>query len=103
MRTAVRAELRERGIEALGMDSADDVDRTAISGQPPDFIVLEATSELLDDARIQNLIQRVPTLLIASRTLKVALPKDTSVLYRPVRIAEIISRVTDLLAQEHQT
>ena len=32
MRTAVRAELRELGIDALRMDSADDASRAIVSG-----------------------------------------------------------------------
>ena len=97
MRTAIRAELRERGIDALGIDSADDVVRTVGSGRLPDAIVLEATAELLRDPGIQDLIHRVPSVLIASRTVTVPLPEATVVLYRPVRIAEIVNRVSQLI------
>jgi hypothetical protein len=51
MHTAVRAELRELGIDALGMDSADDADRPIASGTFPNVVVLEATQGLLDDSR----------------------------------------------------
>ena len=74
MRTAVRAELRELGIDALGMDSADDAGRAIASGGLPNLVVLEATTELLGDPRIRNLVQRVPAVLIASRTVRVSLP-----------------------------
>ena len=100
MRTAVRAELREKGVEALGMDSADDVGRAIASGGLPNVVVLEATSDLLGDPRIRNLVQRVPTVLIASRTVKVSLPEAPAVLYRPVRVAEIVTRVSELLARD---
>ncbi|HXC61901.1 MAG TPA: hypothetical protein VNV63_04430, partial [Nitrospiria bacterium] len=53
MRTAVRAELREKGVEALGMDLADDVGRVIASGGLPNVVVLEATSDLLGDPRIR--------------------------------------------------
>ena len=83
-RTAVRAELRELGIDALGMDSADDADRAVASSGLPNVIVLEATADLVNNPRIQELVQHVSTILIASRTLKVSLPDTPVVLYRPV-------------------
>ncbi|MGH9681022.1 MAG: hypothetical protein ACRD4Y_13825 [Candidatus Acidiferrales bacterium] len=101
MRTAVRAELLEMGIDARGMDSADDVGRAHASGSLPNAVVLEATVELLDDSRILNLIQAVPTVMVASRTTRVSLPDAAVVLYRPVRIGEIVSRVRELLAPDH--
>jgi len=101
LRTAVRAELREMGIEALGMDSADDAGRANSSGELPNAIVLEAIAELLRDQRIQNLLRRVPAVLIASRTEEVSLPDAAAVFYRPVRVAEIVARVSELLARGH--
>ena len=100
MRTGVRAELREMGIEALGMDSAEDAGRAMASGQLPNVVVLEATEELLGDLRIQNLVHRFPAVMIASRTVKVPLPDTADVLYRPVRITDIVARVTELLARD---
>ena len=98
MRTAVRAELREMGVEALGMDSPDDVDRAVASGGLPNLVVLEATAEFLGSPRIQDLVQHVPAVLIASRTERVSLPDGPALLYRPVSVAEIVSRVSELLA-----
>jgi len=100
MRTAVRAELREMGVEALGMDSADDVGRAVASGGLPNLVVLEATAELLGNSRIQDLVQHVPAILIASRTEEVSLPDGAAVLYRPVSVAEIVTRVSQLLARD---
>ena len=101
MRAAVRAELRELGIDALGMDLADDAGRAIASGGLPNLVVLEATAELLGDPNIQNLVQRVPTVLIASRTIRVSIPDTAAVVYRPVSIAEIVMRVKDLLARDN--
>jgi len=98
MRTAVRAELREMGVEALGMDSADDVDRAIASGGLPNLVVLEATAEFLHSPRIQGLVRHVPAVLIASRAEKVSLPDTPAVLYRPVSVAEIVARVSEILA-----
>lgn len=99
LRTAVRAELRELGIKALGMESADDVGRALRAGQMPSAIVLEAVSHLAADPAIRNLVSHVPTVLIASRTEEVGLPPVTAVLYRPVRIAEILNYIKELLQQ----
>jgi hypothetical protein len=127
LRAAVRAELRERGIDALGMDAADDAGRAIASGQFPAALVVEGISEFASNPAIQNLIARVPTVWIASRTEKIPEPALSSVsadaqhgpfgpgppasssqrnaprrhvgvvLYRPVRIAEIVFAVLDLL------
>jgi DNA-binding response OmpR family regulator len=101
LRTAVRAELRELGIDALGMDSPDDAGHTLASNQMPAAIVLEATAELVGNPAIQNLVKRVPTILIASRTETVMLPNNVDVLYRPVRIGDIVAKVRELLACGH--
>jgi len=101
-RTAVRAELRESGVDALGMESAEDVGRAVASGQMPQAVVLEAAGEIVADSAVQKLISRVPTVLIASRTEKIPLPPASvagaaEVFYRPVRIADIVSRVRQIL------
>ena|ERR1700688_3427602 len=103
MRTAVRAELREIGIDALGMDSEVDAILAMASGGLPNVVVLEATAELLGYPRIQNLVQRVPTVLIASRTVTLSLPDTAAVFYRPVLIAEIVACVSELLARNQAT
>jgi len=101
LRTGVRAELRERGVDALGMESADDAGRAVASGQIPAVIVMEATPEMTGDAAIRQLVERVPAIVIASRTQTVKLPPVDTVLYRPVRIGEIVARVEELLRQGH--
>jgi DNA-binding response OmpR family regulator len=97
LRTALRAELRESGIDARGMDSPNDVAYARASAQIPNVIVVEATPEILDDIRIQSLLRRVPAILIASRTLTIPLPPTAAILYRPVRIADIVARINELL------
>ena len=99
LRTAVRAELRERGIEALGMESADDVGRALAGSEMPGAVVLEATAELAGDPAVQSLVTRVPTVLVASRVETVPLPKVAAVFYKPVRIGEIVDKVNEILAQ----
>jgi DNA-binding response OmpR family regulator len=97
LRAAVRAELRERGIDALGIDSAEDVGQALAGGTTPAVVVLEANPELAGDPAIQGLVGRVPTVLVASRTETVALPRVAAVFYRPVRIGEIVEKVKELL------
>ena len=101
LRTAVRAELRELGIEALGMDSVDDAGRALARNQMPAAMVLEATEELVGNPAIRSLIKRVPTILIASRTEIVPLPAGAAVFCRPVRIGDIVAKVRELLARAH--
>ena len=101
LRTGVRAELRERGVEALGMDVPADAGRAIASGQLPAVVVLEAIPELAGDPGLRKLVESVPTILIASRTETVPLPPVDTVFYRPVRIGEIVARVHELIARGH--
>jgi FixJ family two-component response regulator len=103
LRSAVRAELRERGIDALGMDCADAAGSAIAQGQMPAAVVLEGVTAFLVSPAIQQLISRIPTVLIASRTEKIPLTCGNmrtgrgAVLYRPVLVGEIVSRVIELL------
>src|SRR5579863_4492649 len=101
LRASVRAELREMGVDALGMDSVDEVKRAIAPGGLPSVMVVEALAEFLGDSRIQDLVRQIPAILIAPRTVNVSLPEASAVIYRPVRVADIIVRVRDLLAREH--
>jgi len=101
LRTGVRAELRERGIEALGMDASADAGRAIASGQLPAVVVLEALPELSGDAGIRKLVENVPTILIGSRTETVPLPPVDTVFYRPVTVGEIVARVHELIVRGH--
>ena len=103
LRASVRAELRELDIDALGIDSADDAGRALADNQTPTAIVLEATAELAGNPAIQNLVTRVPTVLIASRTETLPLPLAALVLYRPVTIREIVDQVRALIARADPT
>jgi hypothetical protein len=99
LRTTVRAELRELGIDALGMESADEVGRAIAAGEMPSAILLEAVPQLASGPAVKQLVERVPTVLIASRTETIDLPAVAVVLYRPVRIGEIVEQLQKLLRQ----
>jgi DNA-binding response OmpR family regulator len=101
LRTSVRAELRERAIEALGMESAAQAGAAIAAGEMPAVVVMEAVSDIASDPAIQKLVERVPTILVASRTETVPLPRVDTVLYRPVRIGEIVARIQELLRRGH--
>src|SRR5690348_13150025 len=101
LRAAVRAELRERGIKALGMETADDAGRAIAAGELPSAIVLDANAAVKSDAALQTLLHRIPSVLIASRTTSSTSPSSNEmarkVLFRPVQISEIVAAVLDLL------
>jgi len=101
LRTSVRAELREIGIKALGMETPDEVGAALAAGELPSVVVLEATEPTASAQAVQRLVERIPTVLIASRTETVAMPSVAAVFYRPVRIGEIVARVRELLQQTH--
>ena len=101
LRTAVWVELRELGIEALGMESFEEAGRAFARGRMPAAIVLEATPELVGNPAVPDLVKSVPTILIASRTVTMPLPPGAAVLYRPVRIGDIVAKVRELLMRGH--
>jgi hypothetical protein len=101
LRAAVRAELLEAGIRALGMEEVDDAGRAIAAGQMPSAIILEAVAALTGSSAMQDLVASVPTVLVASRTEAIPLPPVAAVLYRPVRIGEIVESVRKLLQRGH--
>lgn len=97
LRAGVRAELRERGIEALGMETSADAGAALGAGQMPSAIVLDANSKAASEPAIQKLVGHVPSVVVASRTSTVCLGSATKTLFRPVQIREIVTAVLDLL------
>jgi hypothetical protein len=126
LRVAVRAELRERGIEALGMELPDEAGRAIAVGEMPSSMVIEGLPEFTADAAIQQLMKRVPAVVVASRIEKISLAGDPSlaadhtadrasgdasratqtsadrrgkILYRPVTVGQIVAQVLEFLKQ----
>lgn len=97
LRAGVRAELRERGIEALGMETVADARAALTAGQTPSAIVLDANSKAASDSAIQELVGRVPSVVVASRTSTVCLGSAAKTLFRPVQIREIVAAIFELL------
>ena len=100
LRAAVRAELRERGIKALGMETVHDAGRAIAAGELPSAIVLDANAAVTSSAALQTLLHRIPSVLIASRATSTSPSSNETarkVLFRPVQISEIVAAVLDLL------
>ncbi|HKF50920.1 MAG TPA: hypothetical protein VKB26_01290 [Candidatus Acidoferrales bacterium] len=97
LRAGVRAELRELGIKALGMETDADVGAALAVGESPSVVVIDGNSRAASDAAVQQLIKRIPAIVIASRTSTISLGAAAKVLFRPVQIREIVAAVIDLL------
>jgi len=95
LRGAVRAELREAGIAAMGMETVDDMARTIAGGVAPDLVVLDG--QYLHDPQtrqaVQNLASRVPLLVIDSRLNPAPPLPGAQLLSRPVQVKEIVATV----------
>jgi len=95
LRAGVRAELRERGVDALGMETAADAGNALAAGEMPSAIVLDVGAAI--DPAIQTLVSRIPTIVIASRTTTFSPGSAAKVFFRPVQIREIVTSVLELL------
>jgi hypothetical protein len=100
LRGAVRAELRETGIEALGLETVEDMTRVIASGIAPSLVVLDG--EILQNSQtrqaLENLSSRVPTVVIDSRLNPAPPLPGAATMLRPVQIIEIVERILAILA-----
>ncbi len=98
LRASVRAELREMGIEALGMETPEDAAQAAVAGKGPDVVVLEASSATTTPGALGWLARGVPVVVVASRAVPVpGIENAAAVLYRPLRVGDVVERVKALL------
>jgi DNA-binding response OmpR family regulator len=100
LRGAVRAELREAGIEALGMETVEDMAQMIARGTAPAVVVLDGAQLRRPETRqaLQNLSSRVPLLVIDSRLNPAPpLPGGQTIL-KPVQVKEIVARVLAMLS-----
>jgi len=91
----VRAELRERGIGAIGIESAAEAGARIASGDLPSAVVLEAREEI--EPGLESLARRVPFVVVASALGPASWPRAARLLRRPVRVEEIVAAVLDVL------
>jgi len=97
-RATVRAELREQGVEALGMETVDDGAKVLAGGTVPAAVVLDASARDVRSPAVALLAKRVPVLLVASRTQPAPEWKEAAaVLWRPVRVGDVVARLKQLL------
>jgi len=104
LRGAVRAELRERNIDALGFEKIDDLARMIAGGTAPSMVILDA-AEIGDAATresLENLAVRVPLLVIDSRTEPGPAVPGAERIYRPVRIGDMVDRVVAIIAEKNR-
>jgi hypothetical protein len=99
LRGAVRAELREAGIAAMGMETVDDLARTVAGGIAPDLVVLDGGYLHDPPTRqaLRNLASRVPLLVIDSRLNPAPPLPGAEGLFRPVQVKEIVARALAML------
>jgi DNA-binding response OmpR family regulator len=102
LRAGVRAELRERGVDARGMESFDQAAQAMAAGATPDAVVLDAGEGFPGDATasgLARLARMAPFVAVLSgATPPPDLPKEARILQRPVRVGEVVRCVLSLLA-----
>jgi len=100
LRGAVRAELREAGIDALGMETVEDMARTIASGVAPSLVVLDGAQLHKMEIRtaVRNVASRVPILVIDSRVSPAPPLPGARTIPRPVQVKEIVARVLAILS-----
>ena len=96
LRSLVRAELREHGVEALGLESADDAGRIIAAGTMPSVVVLALTSLRGNIAALEPLARRVPILVVTSPGAS-APPWAAATLPRPVTVGDVVARIESML------
>lgn len=99
LRGAVRAELREAGIEALGMETVEELARTIAAGLAPSLVVLDGAQLHKTETRraLQTLASRVPLLVIDSRLNPAPPLPGAQTILKPVQVKEIVASVLAML------
>lgn len=105
-RALVRAELREEGYEALGLETLDEVGkaiaRRDLSPAALVFDLSESDDPDRDLASLHSLAHSLPIILIASHAhlpVPSALPEGITLLYRPLAVSDVLNRVRALLRE----
>lgn len=101
LRGAVRAELREAGVEAMGLESVEDMARVIAGGIAPSLVVLDGAGLHNAERRkaLENLSSRLPVLLIDSRLDPAPPLPVAATMRRPVQIRQIVERVLAMLPE----
>ena len=101
LRAAVRAELREAGVDALGLETAADVGKALGRGLLPLVVVIDAAALDAQPARdaISNLARQVAVLVVDSSLEPAPEIPGTERLTRPLSVGDIVGRVQALLEE----
>jgi DNA-binding response OmpR family regulator len=101
LRATVRAELREAGVDAMGLETADDVGKALANGIVPAVVVIDGEGLEQEQAceAIANLAHRTAVLIIDSKLAPAPTISGAERLARPVRIGDIVARVLARLAE----
>ncbi|MGH9795696.1 MAG: hypothetical protein ACRD5G_13070, partial [Candidatus Acidiferrales bacterium] len=98
LRGALRAELLEQGIEALGFASLGDAARHAEASAGPDLVVLDASTANASNPAAAALTRNAALLAVVSRISDTPqLPPRAVLMRRPLRVSEIVLRVRQML------
>ena len=94
-RALLRAQLREEGYEALAFETLSDAETTLASAAA---LVLDTADFKPEEwqAQLQQLATGMPVLVVAGADEPVEIPR-ARVLRRPVRLADIVSVVRDVM------
>jgi DNA-binding response OmpR family regulator len=100
LRGAVRAELREAGVNALGLETTEDMATIIAGGTAPALVVLDGAELHKAETReaLQNLSARVPILVVESRLNPAPPLPGAQTILRPVQVKEIVARVLAMLS-----
>ncbi len=102
LRGAIRAELREAGIDALGIESVANMAATIAGGVAPSLVVLDG-SELHDPEAhqaLEHLTARIPFLVVDSRLNPAPPLPGAKTVFRPIQVKEIVNLVLAMLSQK---
>lgn len=99
LRGAVRAELREAGIEALGMESVANMAAMIAGGVAPSLVVLDGSEVHDPEAHraLEHLTARIPLLVVDSRLNPAPPLPGAKTVFRPLQVKEIVSLVLAML------
>lgn len=97
LRALVRAELREKGVEALGMESVSVAAAAVADGTLPDLVVVDGFTPEADSAALAEWGRHRPLLFIGSATEAIPGMYASAVLLRPIQVGEIVEKVRELL------
>jgi hypothetical protein len=99
LRAMVRAELREAGIEALGMEDIRDMVEAVYRGVRPSVIVIDGVELEKPVMRetVDDMSRSIPILVVDSRVTPAPVLPFAEVLPRPIRVQDIVLRVLSRL------